>query len=557
MKSIFTPAESIHPGIVWLAMLVFITGCWSLAGVRSVVGQDNGAINEAYLETLEDARVLLRSRDFQRAIPDLREGLQLAISNRDTEWEARFHFQLGVALQQRSLVVESNEDLLDAAGHYESYLRLRPRTGSALNNLAQIYTRTGKEGEASRLFARAVALEDTMRGFYAFNYAEFLKKQEVWGESAEYYRIALDNHPDYPEARQGLLEVYQKIDQSRLIAFIWDQIDEGRDVWATTSALQALSNLSAEASSNKVREEKYELLACIVVGMSRARYGPASSAKSFGTEADVFKTLRSLKEDSDIGSGISEILDIYNEPSSPSTAANSWWADKGDRFADPKAGWWPRDGFRMLLRTLGSWYERRENTEMARAYYMHTIALTNNTDKEPDLQAIVMLSDLLIAEGQTAEVEKLLQNTSTDLFYGKGQAYKKSNFKKIYTFHRTLGIMYALTKEWGDEHTIDSAIFQLEHALETRDIYNKSIARRKKLDPIGIEARLVNLLAAAYKATYKTKEAAELQLNYLSMAVKQEDGFAAREILRELDRSALQGRDVRRYDKLRKSTAGL
>ncbi|MBX2818921.1 MAG: hypothetical protein KTR29_04540, partial [Rhodothermaceae bacterium] len=135
--------------------------------------------------------------------------------------------------------------------------------------------------------------------------------------------------------------------------------------------------------------------------------------------------------------------------------------------------------------------------------------------------------------------------------------YKKSNFKKIYTFHRTLGIMYALTEQWGDSGTVTSAIFQLENALRTRNVYNSRIARRQRLDPIAIDARLVNLLAMAYAATGKNEEAVDLQLNYLSDAVKAKDRFTSREILREIDYAKLEGKQARQYERLRKTVGSM
>jgi len=524
------------------------------AGVEDAQGQVNtGTLQDQLSVQLDEARVSLRSRNFQVAIPALREGLSLAQEENDKEFQARYHFQLGVALQQRSLDGRVAQDLNEAAGHYESYLKLKPKTGSALNNLAQIYTQLDREGEASSLFARAVALEDEMVGFYAFNYAEFLKERKAWGESANYYKKALEENPDHPEAREGLLEAYQRIDQGRLIAFIWDQIDEGRDVWATTASLQALSNLPSEDVRPQIRHQKEELLACVTVGMSRARYGPASKSKSGGTQAEVFQMLEKLASDEDIGPGVKEILSVFDAPSSPELSAKSWWADKGDRFQDPAEGWWPRDAYRMLIRSVGTWHERRKDNSRAEAYYLQSIHLTDNTDNEPDLQAIVQLADLYLASNQMNEIEALLNNTSTELFFGKGEAYKKSNFKKIFTFHRTLGIMYALTEQWGDSYTVTSAIFQLENALETRNIYNSRIARRQRVERLPIDSRLVNLLATAYTATGKSEEAAELQFTYLTEAVKSEDRFNSTQILRAIDYSTLDARQKRRYDRMRRS----
>ncbi|MBX2819678.1 MAG: tetratricopeptide repeat protein, partial [Rhodothermaceae bacterium] len=371
------------------------------AGVEEAEGQVNtGTLRDQLSDQLDEARVSLRGRDFQAAIPTLREGLSIALESNDKEFQARYHFQLGVALQQRSVNGRVAQDLSEAAGHYESYLRLRPKTGSALNNLAQIYTQLGREGEASELFARAVALEDKMVGFYAFNYAEFLKDRRAWGESANYYKKALEENPDHPEAREGLLEAYQRIDQGRLITFIWDQIDEGRDVWATTASLQALANLPAEDVRPQISQQKEELLSCVAVGMSRANYGPASKSKSGGKQAEVFRTLEKLAGDADIGPGVKEILSAFDAPSSPELSAQSWWADKGDRYGDPDDGWWPRDAYRMLLRSVGDWHQRRNDDKSAEAYYLQAIHLTDNSDKEPDLQAIVQLADLYLSSNQ-------------------------------------------------------------------------------------------------------------------------------------------------------------
>ena len=515
---------------------------------------NTGTLRDQLSDQLDEARVSLRSRDFQVAIPALREGLSIAMEENDKEFQARYHFQLGVALQQRSSGGRVGQDLNEAAGHYESYLKLKPRTGSALNNLAQIYTQLGREGEASSLFSRAVALEDDMVGFYAFNYAEFLKERKAWGESANYYKKALEENPDHPEAREGLLEAYQRIDQGRLITFIWDQIDEGRDVWATTASLQALANLPAEDVSAQIRKQKEELLSCVTVGMSRARYGPASKSKSGGTQAEVFQMLEKLASDEDIGPGVKEILYAFDAPASSSEeAAKSWWSDKGSRYQDPEDGWWPRDGYRMLLRSIGTWHERRKDMTTAEAYYKQAIHLTDDSDREPDLKAIVQLTDLYLSMNRTEDIETLLNDTSRELFSGKGDAYKNSDFKKIYNFHRTLGIMYALTEKWGDSGTVTSAIFQLENALRARDNYNSRLGRRQTSERIAIEGRLVNLLATAYQNTGKSDEAVELQFTYLTEAAKSDDRFNTIEILRAIDYSSLDARQTRRYDRIRRS----
>ena len=78
------------------------------------------------------------------------------------------------------------------------------------------------------------------------------------------------------------------------------------------------------------------------------------------------------------------------------SAATSWWADKGDRFVDPADGWWPRDGYRMLLRSVGNWFERRDNLDNGRVLLPAIYSFGRQyADQEPDLQAIVTASPIL------------------------------------------------------------------------------------------------------------------------------------------------------------------
>lgn len=496
---------------------------------------------EPIKRNLEDAKIASRLKDYNRAYALLESGLQDAKEARNTKLESAFHFQLAVTLQQRA----AGTDLTKAISHYEEHLKLDPASGGALNNLAQLYSREGKSTESARLYQQAIALNDERKGFYALNLADLYMEQGNVKTAARYYKITLDSNPDHPEAQEGLIAAYQDTNLPGLVSHLWAQIDKGREVRAVTAALQVLDRLKDEADRSGLEKEKTELLTCVVVGLSKAQYGPLTSESKGAKKDEVEQALQNLADDPHIGEGVREVLQAYDNPAV--TPDQSWWADRGLRYEDPEEGWWPRDGYRMLLRSLGIWYERREWFDTAEAYFMASINLTETGDNEPDLEALVRLADIYMQRGEIERVRELLDGDETELFFGKGQAYKTSSWNKVYAFHRTLGIMYALTENWGSSGDVTSATFQLENALDKRRIYNNRIASRENLPPIALEPRLVHLLVQTYNATGRADEAVQLQLESATELVKEDRKAGARQILKEIDTERLNNEDRRVY----------
>ncbi len=501
---------------------------------------------------MDRARVALDARDYGSAVSLLEEGLAMAEQSQDRALQASFQFNLGLALQQRATSGNDAADARRAIAHYERYLELQPASGSALNNIAVLYAGAGRSTDAATAYRRAIALGDDRRGFYALNLATLLREQGDPKSAIPYYRMTLDQYPDHPEARAGLNAAYAEADLPGLVSHIWERIDDRREVSATLTALRTLDQLSAEAPADReARARRVELLTCVVVGLSRAGYGADLLApdKAGARQSELVSLLRNLEDAPTIGPGVRDILAAYQSP--PANADASWWAPMGNPDQDPDEGWWPRDGYRMLLRGLGDWHANREDPKTAEAYYLASVRLTQATDREPDLQALVRLAELYVEAGDTDRVQTLMDRYAENLFAGKGTAYKRSDWKKIYAFHRTLGIMYAMLDIWKGDSPITSAFFQLENALEKRVLYNERIAGPDSLPPIPLEPRLVELLAGGYDEQGDTARANNLRLTGVQQTIDENAPGSARRLLEGIDTATLTARQQARYRELR------
>jgi tetratricopeptide (TPR) repeat protein len=240
------------------------------------------------------------------------------------------------------------------------------------------------------------------------------------------------------------------------------------------------------------------LLAVVAAALAGERYDPTGFEKSESGQA-----LSKLKDDPVVGPGIKEMLLLHVSCGEPSSF--SWWAWQGDLKSDPKYGSWPRDAFRDLIRANGDWWRDTGQPERARSCYNLANRLVED---EPDPQAVLALADLSIAQHDLEGVRQLAEREVPGLFYGKGWAYRHSQYAKIYQFHRALGQLYGALGEWGDSQKPDSAVFQLEHALTAAGQASESVApdasSRKALvvDP-GIYENLVK----AYRVTGRTEKA--------------------------------------------------
>ena len=135
--------------------------------------------DQALDQLARSGKQALAAKAYNQAFRDFDEGRLAAKAAGDRKWEADFLFYLGLVRQQQSAEPGGAPDRVrptkqEAASWYQGMLELRPDSGAALNNLAQLSSELGQKEEAAKLLEKAVALRDSREAFYSLNLADLL-----------------------------------------------------------------------------------------------------------------------------------------------------------------------------------------------------------------------------------------------------------------------------------------------------------------------------------------------------------------------------------------------
>jgi len=131
----------------------------------------------------------------------------------------------------------------------------------------------------------------------------------------------------------------------------------------------------------------------------------------------------------------------------------------------------PNYALAEFCNSLGQFYQKRENN-LAIKYYQLAVDIGGN---RPDPLAVLNLSDLYAAQQNYASLDQLVKTVVPTLFESKSDAYKRSDYKRIFMYHHTLGLIFSHieSKAGASSVGIASAEFQLDHALSTARKYNE------------------------------------------------------------------------------------
>ena len=436
----------------------------------------------------------------------------------DRETEDRLLFYRAVTCQRMAEGAEGDrrQDLLHRSARlYDAYLEARPDSGAATNNLAKVYAALGWNDTAAGLFEQALALEDDKQGLYLKNYAQLLDDAGEWEDATELWSRIVQGQPLSPALQKSMVERFGEAGIEELAGYLWELLEAGYARQAARSALDALSDGGGQA------RDRIELLTIVSVALSRIPYEPAKF-----TELEVADRLTELGSDPDIGRGALGIT-MLHDVQELDPRRYGWWAEKTDDDDDPPRGVWPADGFRALVRSLGSRYKQSGEPRRAESYYRLAVDLR---PYDVDPVAIRDLTQLYIQENQLPKVNLLAEEYEDRLFHGKGDAYRKSKLRKIFEYHRTLGVLYATIGRWGDSSQVDSAIFQLEHAQEkSREVEERTegaLPEKYRFSP-----DMVNMLATGYVATEQPVRSYQLRVDEAERFQKQGDEEAVRKVL--------------------------
>ena len=494
---------------------------------RAKVSREGVSSDKTYAE---QGRAALAGGDYDRALEKFRVGLE---TTRDPDEQAKLLFYQAVTLQKLG-------DLEAAVGFYKRYLQKKPKSGAALNNLAQLYAELGRPEPAEKLFHRAIALNDSRNAFYRQNYAEFLDAQGRWKDSTAAWTELIDGSPRAESPHRSMMDRYlasappdrpwsslegreKHRRQSRgqeLLEYLWAQCKGGQPVRATSGALDALADPKSWPP-----QLRRELLTVVAVGLAGQRYDP----RGFLTSKTA-KRLSSLTGEPRLQQGAEELLQLHNREQAKLDPYDYRWWKRGDLEEDPPRGVWPADGFLRLIRSLGRSYQQDKDSDSAASYFR---LAANFRGDDVDPEAIGDLVTLYAGENRLHEVGEIAEEYEQRLFGGKVQAYRGSKTEKIFDYHRTLGGIYSMTGNWGDEHTVTSAIFQLDRALQMyerlEDEAPSTAEQKAQYTP-----ELNSLLAKGYESTGRIEKSYDVRISAAETYQLKGNSEAAKEILRPI-----------------------
>lgn len=432
-------------------------------------------------------------------------------------------------------VGERRQGLLHRSAQlYDAYLEAHPESGAATNNLAKVYAALGWNDTAADLFEQALEAGDDKQGLYLKNYAQFRDDSGEWEEARELYSRMVQEQPLSPALQKSMAERFGKAGIEQYAGYLWELLEAG---YARQAARGALDTLATGEGSTKNR---IELLTVVCVALSRISYAPTRFS-----DLEIAQSLAELHSDPGIGPGAADIMAVHDaEELDP--ARYGWWAEKAYEHQDPPRGVWPADGFRALIRSLGSRYRQIGEPRRAESYYRLAADLQ---PYEVDPAAIRDLTQLYIEENQLPKVNNLTKEYEDRLFQGKGGAYRNSQQRKIFEFHRTLGELYATIGRWGDSYDIDSAIFQLEHAQESsRELGESTDGELPK--EYQFTPNMVNMLATGYVATDQPSRSYEIRVTEAERFQRQGDTEAVRKVLEPIKAQELPSQLRSRIERL-------
>ncbi len=456
----------------------------------------------AGLEALKESRF----GDARRAFA---QGLEAAGIAEDSTRLAEAHFYLGLTDQQQA--VSEGDDarkrrlLGSAEEHYRRALVEGREAAGILNNLARVQTSLGRTNDALESLSRAVELNDSRWGFYAENHADLLLAAGRWRDACRTYAIVAGEQPQNRSVHRKLVDACVRLGPDLLAWYLWELAQGGQVVQVLESALGVMSE------PVWTPPQRQELMGLVAYCLSRR----GESVDEF-LASPAARRLRELGEDRVVGGGAQGILHLYQSVALDPDRVR-WWTRLARRGEEARRGMWPYEAFLELVRSLGDRAGGAGDAKRQEAYWLLAVGAKSGA---PDPEALWSLANLYSERRDLAKLDALLRRYEVDIFQGKGEAYSSSQTEKIYRYHMALGVIYSQLEQWTTPGEVNSAMFQLQRAVETADHLNRQkreksapLAAGKASGPVVVPTGLVDLLASGYEKTGRTEDAIRARLD--------------------------------------------
>ncbi len=517
-------------------LLLVFSIAYGMPGAITVASAENSAA----IDLEQRGREALKTESYSDALRNFSEASRMTS---DAEVQARLNFRQAVTLQQMAIKNETGDaqaQLKRAARLFQSFLSTHPDSAAAANNLAKTFEQLGSliaresgTGAARRYYEvadqnyqKALAIKDSRQGVYLKNYAEFLEKNGDWEKAKKYYALLVAEHPLSPSLRQTLANSYAEHGSKDFAEYLWHLLDAGYINQTTRFALDSL-----QKSMNRNEEGRIDLLTIVCVSLAM-RSDDYMASLDFRA-ADPAK---SLLNDKLLSQGVQEIVHLH-KGIDLNRENYRWWIARDAGLGDPKVGVWPLDGFRALIRSLGSRSKQAGNSQLAEEYFRLAAEIERGS---VDPMAVRAMVRMYAEADQFSKIDETLGKYRVRLFKGKSKAYGDSDVGRIFLYHQTLGELYALIGRWGDSTTVGSAIFQLEHAQD----FSQELAGdapEKLPAKYQFTPSMVESLASGYEKTGQPVAATRLRIDQAEFYKAANNPKAAVRVLapvREADLSA-------------------
>ncbi|WP_300464980.1 peptidoglycan-binding domain-containing protein [Desulfobacula sp.] len=475
---------------------------------------------------LENGVTKLEQNRPDEALSDFLTGLKTVRGGQDKTLESRLLFYSGLALQQKALNIGNDQEkkdlLLKAAGYYNRMLQIKPESGAALNNLAQIYAGMGEYDKSDHFFQQGIRTGGTRKGFYALNYAEQLQARGETSAALFYTLKAAEEQPSDLNAHKAVVKrVWQLKDSQTCLQYLWRLMKHGAVNRAEETALNALS------SKDVFTDNRKEFLVVVTAALARQYYHPAGFIGS-----ETGSRLFALRESSDLQRPINELFALHEE-TAPGKFDSWWWNRRRPVLPSPVSG---REAFRRLAHSLAKRWRvapGQQAIKAAERYYNIAIGFGSH---DADPESFLELADLYVNTGRVEKLAELSHRYETSLYRGKADGYQEKNWANIYKFHSALGFVYAHLGQWENtDPYYASAVFQLKHALTAAQNHNYEAASVGTKTTINIPAQIPALLSKAYFETGHFEKGVNTAVKYAETFLKDGRPDKAKETLEYLE----------------------
>lgn len=462
----------------------------------------------------------LAQNEWKDAKQELKQARADFKQSKDAELRAQYGFYSALADHQYAddeTVPQAERAKARAAAiaGYKQYLETHPKSGGALNNLAQLYAQDPAQREwALQLYNQAVELRDPRASAYELNRAKLQGEMGLNDAALKSSTEVLKKDRRNSAAQDLSLALLEKSgDVEGIARFIRELNDSGAVTTAIDTAIREIERLPA----------KREL---VLIALADALANPTlQDLPAVFAGSDAAKTLAKHVQSPDIGGGVSELLQLYAKPENP--RYYDWWRRDFNDNEKPQ-GWFRGTTLLNLTRALGDRCRRAgpESYGCAEGYYKFALEFAS---PRPEPNAFLALAQIYGNTGRRDQIAALEKRYEGELFSGKGDAISHQDKRKQYEFHLALGTMYGYLEKWTDPRWAPaSAIYQLENAKRVADQYNNANPGKEKLK---FPPQSAEMLSEGYASTGNYDRAARVRIEAAKKAIDSGDQYGARELI--------------------------